>query len=146
MLVTEAVILAGGRGTRLASVVPDLPKPMAPVGEKPFLHYLIAYLSGQGIRRIIISVGYRKEAIINFFGSHYLDCDIVYAEELSPLGTGGAVVNSLALVQGQYFWLFNGDTFFPVELSLIEKFHFENHADITLGLKKVADADRKSVV
>jgi D-glycero-alpha-D-manno-heptose 1-phosphate guanylyltransferase len=70
-MVTEAIILAGGLGTRLRSVVPDLPKAMAPIGGQPLLTYLLQYLEANGISRVVLAVGYRHEAIRGFFGSAY---------------------------------------------------------------------------
>ncbi len=145
-MITEAVILAGGRGTRLRSVVKNMPKPMALVGKYPFLHYVIEYLSKQGIRKIFLSVYYLKNQIIDYFADNYLGCEIAYIEEHEPLGTGGAVVNSLASINGNEFWLLNGDTYFPVNLVQQEAFHFANKAQITLALKYINDASRYGLV
>ena len=87
----EAVILAGGFGTRLRSAVPDLPKAMAPVAGKPFLEILLAHLEKKGIRRVILSVGYLAEIIESQFGDSFASLHISYAYEDEPLGTGGAL-------------------------------------------------------
>ena len=86
---TTAIVLAGGLGTRLKSVVSELPKPMAPIQGRPFLEYLLDYWIAQGICHFILSVGYRHEVITAHFGIHYRGAQIDYAIEATPLGTGG---------------------------------------------------------
>ncbi|MDW8464053.1 MAG: NTP transferase domain-containing protein [Geminocystis sp.] len=93
-MVNECLILAGGLGTRLRQMVNDVPKPMAPINGKPFLEYLLRYLNSQGIRRVVLSVGYMKEKIVDHFGSRFMDMEIVYSVEEEPLGTGGAIVRA----------------------------------------------------
>jgi dTDP-glucose pyrophosphorylase len=85
----EAIILAGGFGTRLREAVPDLPKPMAPIAGRPFLAWQLDYLIATGIQHVIFSVGYKAESISNYFGSSYAGCSISYVREDEPLGTGG---------------------------------------------------------
>ena len=85
----EAIILAGGMGTRLKKIVPDLPKPMAPIKDKPFLAILIQNLKKLNFTSVIISVGYKSEKIINYFGASYAGLSIKYSVEKYPLGTGG---------------------------------------------------------
>ena len=92
----EAIILAGGFGTRLKEVVPDLPKPMAPISGKPFLAYLLDGLAKKGFKRVILSVGYMAEKIINYFGCQYEGIELVYSLETEPLGTGGNQISTLA--------------------------------------------------
>ena len=89
---TTAVILAGGLGTRLRSVISDLPKPMAPINGRPFLEYLICYWIGQGINHFVLSVGYLHQAIIGYFGNQFKGACIDYVIEESPLGTGGGLL------------------------------------------------------
>ena len=93
--VREAVILAGGFGTRLRSVVSDLPKPMAQVTGKPFLSLLLDYLASSGVQRVILSVGYKHESISGRFGTSYSSMELSYVVEEKPLGTGGALKRSL---------------------------------------------------
>jgi D-glycero-alpha-D-manno-heptose 1-phosphate guanylyltransferase len=90
----EVIILAGGFGTRLQSVVKDVPKPMADINKRPFLEYLLQYLSQYSVTKIIISVGYKQEIIKNYFHSNYEDIPILYSCEDEPLGTGGAIKKS----------------------------------------------------
>ena len=87
----EAIILAGGRGTRLRDVVPDLPKPMAQVAGRPFMEIILTLLSRQGFRRVVISLGYMAEKVVSHFGGHFAGMELEYVIEDSPLGTGGAV-------------------------------------------------------
>jgi len=81
----EAIVLAGGLGTRLRSVVTDLPKPMAPIGDKPFLEYILEYLSKNGINRVVLSVGYKWETIKDYFGNIFEDIELVFSVENEPL-------------------------------------------------------------
>jgi D-glycero-alpha-D-manno-heptose 1-phosphate guanylyltransferase len=92
----EAVVLAGGFGTRLRSVVSDLPKPMAPVGGRPFLELLLQYWIGQGVHRFVLSIGYLAEKISAHFGAAWGGAEIAYARETEPLGTGGGLLLAAA--------------------------------------------------
>lgn len=87
----QAVVLAGGFGTRLRGVVPDLPKPMAPVAGRPFLAWILDRLVAAGARRAVLAVGYRHEAIRGHFGDAWRGLPLVYSVEAQPLGTGGAI-------------------------------------------------------
>lgn len=136
----QAIILAGGFGTRLQQVVKDVPKPLAQINEKPFLSYLLQNLQSNGIKKVVISVGYLKEKIIEYFGNHYLDMQIDYAVEDAPLGTGGAIVNSLKFIdQTKPVIVLNGDSFLQVDYQKLLKFHKKN---ITLVLRKMQDCSR----
>jgi D-glycero-alpha-D-manno-heptose 1-phosphate guanylyltransferase len=115
---TSAIILAGGLGTRLRSAVPDLPKPMAPVAGRPFLAHLMDHWIAQGVRHVVLSVGYRHEAISNHFGDRYRGARLDYAFEASPMGTGGALLLATAhLPSHEPALLLNGDTWFDVSLA-----------------------------
>jgi D-glycero-alpha-D-manno-heptose 1-phosphate guanylyltransferase len=113
------VVLAGGLGTRLRSIVSDVPKPMAPIHGIPFLQYLLEYWLGQGIQEIILSVGYRSEKIQNYFGNNFCGVPLKYVFEVTPLGTGGAVKNSLSTLNLDFknTFIINGDTWFEVNLT-----------------------------
>src|SRR5437660_613655 len=87
----EAIVLAGGLGIRLRGVVPDLPKPMAPIAGRPFLEILLASLSRKGLARVVLSVGFMAEKISTYFGDRFGNLELVYVIESQPLGTGGAV-------------------------------------------------------
>lgn len=113
----EAIILAGGFGTRLQSVVADVPKPMAPINDKPFLAYLVEELISNGITRIIMAVGYKKEVIEDYFKNNYKGCTIEYSNEDTPLGTGGCVKQAFSLCNEDKVFVINGDTMFKVDLN-----------------------------
>jgi D-glycero-alpha-D-manno-heptose 1-phosphate guanylyltransferase len=130
----DAVILAGGLGTRLRAAVSDVPKPMAPVNGRPFLELLLDYWIGQGVRRAILAVGYLHQAIRGHFGSAYRGCEIAYSVEDQPLGTGGALLQALPMVASPAFLALNGDTYFAVRLDELQRFHAEKSADVTLSL------------
>lgn len=138
----EAIILAGGLGTRLRSVVQDLPKPMAKIRDKPFLEYLLNYLIGEGITRVILAIGYKNEAIISYFGDRYRSCEIIYSVENEPLGTGGAIKLAFERVKSNPFWIMNGDTFFQIPLDKMLKFHVDNSATLSISLKPMKKFSR----
>src|SRR5690242_17296902 len=114
------IILAGGLGTRLRNVIKDVPKPMAPVNGKPFLHYVFTYLKKQGIKQVILSIGYKSESIKKYFGESYLGISVLYMEEKTPLGTGGGIYQAASLCE-EYAYILNGDTFFDVDLAELFK-------------------------
>ena len=138
----EAIVLAGGFGTRLKEVVSDVPKPMALVNGKPFLEYLLKDLSKKGIKHVILAVGYKKEIIKEYFKNKYEDIEITYSEELVPLGTGGAIKKALKLVKEEDVFIVNGDTFFDVDLKKMKKFHTENKSILTVAIKEMENFDR----
>jgi len=116
----EAIVLAGGMGTRLREVIPNLPKPMAPICGKPFLEILLSQLAQKGFTRVILSVGYMSEVISEYFGDSFGGINLVYAKEDSPLGTGGAVRLALSACTAEHIYVFNGDTFLDLEVEETE--------------------------
>lgn len=118
----DAVILCGGLGTRLRSVLSDRPKPMADVGGKPFLERLIDWAVGQGVRRFILCVGHQARAIKDHFRG-FSAAAIEFSEEAEPLGTGGALKLCEPLCRKDLTLVLNGDSFCPIDLSRLEKFH-----------------------
>ena len=112
----EAIILAGGLGTRLRSVVSDRPKALADIAGRPFLAWQLDYLRTQGVTRVVLSLGHLADLIVNRFGSRYADVDLEYAIEDKPLGTGGAIRFALTLCQSDSVFVVNGDTLAPVSL------------------------------
>lgn len=116
----QAVILAGGEGTRLKSVVSDVPKPMAPIDGKPFLEYLFAILKSAGIKNIVMLTGYKAESIKSHFGfGEAFGVEIKYSDEGKPLGTGGALFNAWDMLEDEFI-VVNGDTFFDIQLELLD--------------------------
>ncbi len=143
MTVTTAVILAGGLGTRLRSVVSDVPKPMAPINGRPFLEWLMDYWIDQGIRRFVLSVGYQCQVITEHFGSAYRSAEVQYAVEHERLGTGGGLLLAAAqLGDEDAFLLLNGDTFFAVPLAALDGFARQADAHWVLSLFRAGEANR----
>ena len=138
----EAIILAGGLGTRLKGVISDMPKPMAPVANQPFLKYIFDYLKQQGIERVILSVGYKYELIEDFFGNNYEGLELVYSTENEPLGTGGGIRLAVDKLNGGQAFIINGDTFFDVNLLEFEKVAITENSDLCLALKPMQSFDR----
>lgn len=143
----EAIVLAGGLGVRLRSAVPDLPKPLAPIGGKPFLSYLLNYWVDQGITRFVLSVGYKHEAFQKHFGLKYKNADILYVVENEPLGTGGGLFLAMEQLQTREpFLVLNGDTFFAVDTQDLFSHHSKYGAELTLSLAEVTENNRYSGV
>jgi D-glycero-alpha-D-manno-heptose 1-phosphate guanylyltransferase len=142
--VKQAIILAGGLGTRLRSVVQDVPKPMALVQEKPFLETLLSYYAAQGISRFILSVGHLAHVIQNHFGHSWHGLEIIYSLETTPLGTGGGILQASTLLDdGDKTCLaLNGDTFFAIQLSKLIQFHHAKQAAISLSCFSSIDVER----
>lgn len=146
MQIKEAIILAGGLGTRLRSAVPDLPKCMAPVAGKPFLWYVLNYCKEQSIERIILSLGFKHEVIEDYIQSAGFDFEFVSSIETEPLGTGGAIKKACGLANEKTVVVLNGDTLFRANLQKVAAFHHMCGADCTLTLKPMKNFDRYGVV
>lgn len=138
----EAIVLAGGFGTRLQSVVNDVPKPMAPVKGKPFLTYLLDYLQGFGFTHVVLSTGYLHEKIESYFGGSYSGMKISYAYEDSPLGTGGGILNALQLCHTENVVVLNGDTLFRVDFHALENLFTQKETMLSIILRTVEDTSR----
>jgi D-glycero-alpha-D-manno-heptose 1-phosphate guanylyltransferase len=119
--VREAVVLAGGLGTRLRSVVSDVPKPMASIAGRPFLELLMGNLGRNGFTRVVLSVGYMADAIIGHFGDSWRGLQLAYAVEDTPLGTGGAIREALARCESPHVHVFNGDTYLGLDCDATER-------------------------
>ncbi len=134
----KAIILAGGFGTRLKHVLPNVPKPMAPINGKPFLEVLINYLKKQGFNEFTLSVHHMREQIIDYFKG---EPGISFAIEEEPLGTGGAILNSIkqAGVTGNVAVL-NGDSFLEIDYKKFFEAHGEKN--FSLALREVEDTSR----
>ncbi|EAJ5698930.1 nucleotidyltransferase family protein [Campylobacter lari] len=137
----QAIVLAGGLGTRLKSVVQDLPKPMAPINGKPFLTFVLEYLKKQGITEIVLSVSYKYELIQEHFKDEFEGMKIRYNIEEELLGTGGAIKDALKLIQNQAYVL-NGDTIFDIDLKKLVL----NDNKICIALKQMQNFDRYGTV
>lgn len=142
----EAIILAGGLGTRLGLVLPGIPKAMVPVAGRPFLEHLFYYLSEQGITKVVLSVGFLKEMIVGHFNDSFNGISITYAIEDQPLGTGGGVRLAMEKISSESSFVINGDTLFKVNLKQMRQ-HFEsNHAKAVLALRYMPDTGRYGTV
>lgn len=138
----EVIILAGGFGTRLQCVVPDLPKPMASIQGRPFLAILLDALIAAGFTSAILAVGYRYEAISDYFGENYNSLSLAYSIETEPLGTGGAIALALKQIAGSHCFVVNGDTFLELDYKVMLASHLEEKSILTVAVLKVPDASR----
>lgn len=143
----QAILLCGGMGTRLRSVVSDRPKPMADICGKPFLQYLLEMLRDKGITEVIFALGYMGEMIEKYFqdGSAF-GLKIAYSYEEEPLGTGGAIRNALPKILEEEVLVLNADTYFPMDYQGLYRFHQENDGDFSLATRAVPDISRYGAV
>lgn len=137
----EAIVLAGGFGTRLRQVVPDLPKPMAPIGDRPFLEILLASLSSKGFGRVVLSLGFMADTIVRQFGRRFSGMELVYEIETTPLGTGGAVRQALRHALADHVFVFNGDTYLDLEIAEVEAY-WQAHQVPIIVAREVSDSAR----
>ena len=145
-MITEAIILAGGFGTRLQKVVSDVPKPMALINDRPFLEYQLGYLKKYGIKRIVFAVGYLSEVIENHFKNHFNGIDIGYAYEENPLGTGGGIQNAISKTITEEILVLNGDTLFEIDIINFYKQHHQLNSSFSLSLRQIDDVSRYGIV
>ena len=145
--VSEAIVLVGGKGTRLQSVVSDRPKPMAEVCGRPFLEWLLRYLKNQNIERVVLATGYKGEMVEAYFGNGDIcGLDISYSQELKPAGTGGAIRLALSRVQSDHVIALNGDSLCPLDINRMYQLHLAQEADATLWLVEMEDCRRYGTV
>lgn len=142
----EVIILAGGLGTRLRSAIGEVPKPMAPVDGKPFLHYQLLWLESYGVDKVLLSIGYKAEMITDHFGQKFNGISIEYAIEKEPLGTGGAILYAMRKTGGDRVLIVNGDTWFPVDIGRLVEEHESASARLTIALKKMTNFSRYGTV
>lgn len=138
----EAIVLAGGFGTRLAAMVPDLPKPMAPVNGRPFLAYLLDALIGSGFDLAVLAVGYRSGRIREHFGERHRSLPLRYSVEDVPLGTGGAIRRAMTQIGAADFLVLNGDTWLDVDHAAMLAAHVRARSRLTVAVHAVDDAAR----
>lgn len=143
----KAIILAGGSGTRLQSIIRDVPKPMAPIDGRPFLEFLIKRLVNSGTTEIILSIGYLHDKIIDHFGDGSLfGASISYCIESEPLGTGGAIRESMKMLDAETALIMNGDTFTSVDTDSLASFHSNMKAMVSMVVVPISDASRYGTV
>ena len=144
----DAVLLVGGKGTRLRTVVDDRPKPLAEVTGRPFLEWLLLWLRNQGLLHVILCTGHMAEVIEDYFenGARW-SMDIRYSRDPTPLGTGGAVRNALDQVTSDPFLVMNGDSYCPVDIGLLHEAHMARSASATIwavSAASTATAEKRS--
>lgn len=145
-MLDTAIILAGGLGTRLKSVVSDLPKPMAPVNGQPFLNYQLRFLKHYGITNVVISVGHLAQKIQDHYKDNFEGMSLCYAHEKVALGTGGGIRMALEECRSNNVLVLNGDSFFDVDIKKFFELHTNRSADISLALRHVDDAARYGTI
>jgi len=138
----QAIVLAGGFGTRLRGVLPDLPKPLAPVGGRPFLSIVLGQLRDHGFNSAVLSVGYRHELIRRAFGDRFDGLALQYAIEDKPLGTGGAIRLAARSCSDSDVFVLNGDSYTEVDFAAMQARHSRAGAALTVCAVEVADASR----
>lgn len=141
----EAIILAGGLGTRLRGVVDDVPKPLAKVAGRPFLAWLLDGLAKQGLRRVILATGYLGEQIEDTLGTDWRGVALTYSREREPLGTGGAIALAASEISGDAFFVLNGDTWLELDYSMFGSSTANAGADLGVALAEVLDVARYGV-
>ncbi len=141
-MINEAIILAGGFGTRLREVLENTTKPMAPINGKPFLEYQLNYLKNFGINRVVMAVGYLSEQIVEHFQDSFNGIEIVYTHEDSPLGTGGGIQYAFSKINGNEAIVVNGDTLFDIDLVNFYSFHKSKRSYFSLALRQLDDVGR----
>jgi D-glycero-alpha-D-manno-heptose 1-phosphate guanylyltransferase len=139
---TTAVILAGGAGTRLRSVVADRPKVLAPLGGRPFITYLLDRLAQQGLKTVVLCTGYMGEQVRETLGDEYRGMSLRYSQETEPLGTGGALVQALPLISSPTILIMNGDSYCDTDLRASYEWHHDRESRATLVLAHVNDGGR----
>jgi len=142
----EAIILAGGFGTRLRRVIDDLPKPLAPVAGKPFLAWLLDALAAQGLRRVVLATGYRSNQVEAALGKTWRGIAIRYSREEEPLGTGGAIMLAMAHVEGDACFVLNGDTWLGLDYGRFDAAVRRAEARLGVALATVPDVARYGAV
>jgi D-glycero-alpha-D-manno-heptose 1-phosphate guanylyltransferase len=141
----EAIILAGGAGTRLKSIVTDLPKPLALVNGRPFVEYILDKLVANGFSKIIFSVGYMSHKFLEIIGNSYRNIPIKYVYEDLPLGTGGGIKKCLSALESNCALVINGDTF--IDGDYLEMYDIKKkYGGLIIGVKKVVDTSRYGAI
>ena len=139
------LILCGGAGTRLSSLVSEVPKPMAPINDIPFLSILLNYLVKQGVTEVVLLTGYMSDIIESYYGHKFKNITISYSVEEHPLGTGGSVLNALKLINQPEFILINGDTYFEINLVDFYKSNLKDK-DVVIAIKNISEDDRYNFI
>ena len=143
MAAIDVLVLAGGLGTRLEGHLPDLPKVLAPVGGRPFLDHLLGWLSRQGAHRVVLGLGHRAGAVLDYLKvARFPGLDLVTVVEPQPLGTAGAVANALGLLRSDPVLVMNGDTLMEADLSALLAEHQRVSAMVSIVCVRVSNPGR----
>ena len=142
----EVIILAGGLGTRLHTVVNDVPKPLAPVGGRPFLSWVLDALATQGVRRAILATGFMGDRVASVCGQSWRGMELVYSREHVPLGTGGAIAMAFSQVQSDACLVLNGDTWLSFDHATFDREWRAGNSRLAIALAEVADVSRYGAV
>jgi D-glycero-alpha-D-manno-heptose 1-phosphate guanylyltransferase len=137
----EAVVLAGGYGTRLRQAVSDVPKPMAPIRGRPFLEIQLSLLARNGFDHAVLAVGHLGHVIMSHFGDRYEGIELSYNVEHSPLGTGGAIAAALEKCRGEGVFVFNGDTYLDLNCDAAYQLWKKSRRGVIVG-RQVPDTAR----
>ena len=137
-----AVILAGGLGTRLRSVVPDRPKVLAEVGRRPFLEYLLDQLVLEGVKSVVLCTGYLGDQVRDRLDTSYRTLTLQYSREPQPLGTGGALRLALPMLDSEPVLVMNGDSYCDTRLDAFASWHVGQRAFATILLAETDDTRR----
>jgi len=139
---TTAIVLAGGQGSRLRSVISDRPKVLAPVHGRPFIAYLLDQLAAAGIARVVICVGYLADEVIATFGGTYAGMALTYSREWTALGTGGAIGLALAAVPTDAVMVLNGDSYIDVDFAALRQWLDRRRPPLAMVVKQLPDTAR----
>jgi len=142
----QAVVLAGGLGTRLRPAVADRPKVLAPVHGRPWMMFLLDQLGDAGVRQVVLLTGFKADQVQDALGDDYRGMRLEYSQENTPLGTAGAVRAALPLLTSPVILLMNGDSYCAVDLAALREFHCRREADLNMVLAQSPDASRFGTV
>lgn len=145
-MLKECIILAGGLGSRLRTVVTDIPKVMAPVNDRPFLHYILENAVHHHLEHIVLSTGYLHKKVETFVKEKHGKKNISFAVEEEPLGTGGAIVNALKQCRTDEVLIINGDTFFDIDYDFFYHHHNHHCSEFSIALKPMRNFNRYGTV
>lgn len=146
MQAKEVIILAGGSGSRIASLLPGVPKILAPIDSRSFIDILMQEYIGHGILHFIFSLGHLQEQVVKYLEDHYPEIRKTYVAESTPLGTGGALLQAMQHAESSYPLVVNGDTLFRIDVNALMDLHLGSEAYCTLALKPVDNTARYGAV
>ncbi len=146
-MIRRAMVLAAGRGTRLAPLTHTIPKPLAPVAGRPFLEHVLAFLHAGGIRDVVINLHYLGDVIERHVGDgHRFGLTVRYSREQAILDTGGGILHAAPLLAGETFVVVNGDSLLDLPLQDVVDFHRARGGVGTIAVRPDPDADRFGLI